>query len=1183
MRLLQLDLRSYGHFEGARPIELQAGSRGLHLIHGPNEAGKSTALRAIRALLFGFPRSTTDTHGREYGTLRVGGAIRNEKGAELAFVRRKRDIKPLWTFDDSETIAPDALAPFLGGLDEGKFVALFSMDHAELVDGGKSILGGGGLVGEMLFAAGSGLARVAEVRRRLEEEMDQLFRTRASTPTINAALAELSEKRRAVDKSMVATGDWVKLDAEIVEARRKLALNDATLPRLDAEKRRMERLRKALTRIALRQQTARELERRRSVPVLSDGFAEFRRTESIAFEMASKKVLDATEAIEKIARELASIDPPDPVLIEAEAIGQLQRDLGVYLHESGNRPALEAKLAHIEANARSRIAGRFPEGSLDDLMRLHALSARGDLIRELAQQLGLLEAACRKARADVDALVDSLPGTVGEPLDLDTPRHSKTLGETIARVASLGDLDGQLAEARAEYHQAEHAAAQTLRALPLWSRSLDDLEASPIPLLATIGRFEADLRGLDESITFASSTLEQLEADRLTVELEMESVQLAGQVPAEEELAASRSSRDRTWSLVRTSWLEARPVDDPPKLAESFEVGLRSADDLADRLRREADGVAAQAQRRAAHRALLARIAATSEDLDRKREARKACLEDWAAAWRPLGIEPRTPREMRDWVAIDRSSLLLQAGEIRERRAKVDRLSKRIGELRSELERGLTRFGQAPDDPGGSLGTVLDQARAAVARVESALRLGVARAEQSKADAALDAWKSRWGAAVEPLGLDAGASPTRANAVLAEVNELIKAGEQVAALRESVEETNRLETRFRASVESLQERLHFETPRANVEQVAGEIKLKLDRAREAKTRLEGLLQRKSDEETKLARVRGDLDRARLALEALVREASCESPDQLPEAIQASDEVKELKVRLREYDAWLVDVADSGTLEDLLEEADATDAESLDARIASLADELAPLQAERDRLLQEIGRGLNKLEAMDGGPAAANAQQLVEEQAAHLAAHVERYARLRLASAVLRDAVERYRKKHQGPVLDRAGGLFARLTAGSFAGLRADFDDKDQPVLLGLRADGTTPLNVEGMSEGTADQLYLALRLASLQTYLDDHEPMPLVVDDILVNFDNARALAALEALGELSKQTQILFFTHHKHLVDLARSALGDDVLFVHHLTCPPASVVDGPADGAAMGIPKPGRKKKEKLAAEET
>jgi uncharacterized protein YhaN len=120
-----------------------------------------------------------------------------------------------------------------------------------------------------------------------------------------------------------------------------------------------------------------------------------------------------------------------------------------------------------------------------------------------------------------------------------------------------------------------------------------------------------------------------------------------------------------------------------------------------------------------------------------------------------------------------------------------------------------------------------------------------------------------------------------------------------------------------------------------------------------------------------------------------------------------------------------------------------------------------------------------------------------------------------------------------------------------------------------------------MSEGTADQLYLALRLASLETYLDDHEPMPLVLDDVLVNFDNARALAAMEALAALSRRTQVLFFTHHEHLVDLARSSLGGDVLFVHRLV-PTGPKLNGHAEAATVTAARPGRKKKAAPAAGE-
>ena len=46
--------------------------------------------------------------------------------------------------------------------------------------------------------------------------------------------------------------------------------------------------------------------------------------------------------------------------------------------------------------------------------------------------------------------------------------------------------------------------------------------------------------------------------------------------------------------------------------------------------------------------------------------------------------------------------------------------------------------------------------------------------------------------------------------------------------------------------------------------------------------------------------------------------------------------------------------------------------------------------------------------------------------------------------------------------------------------------------------------------------------------------MPVIVDDLLVQFDDDRAVATLEVLRDLSEKTQVLFFTHHRHLVELA-------------------------------------------------
>jgi len=112
----------------------------------------------------------------------------------------------------------------------------------------------------------------------------------------------------------------------------------------------------------------------------------------------------------------------------------------------------------------------------------------------------------------------------------------------------------------------------------------------------------------------------------------------------------------------------------------------------------------------------------------------------------------------------------------------------------------------------------------------------------------------------------------------------------------------------------------------------------------------------------------------------------------------------------------------------------------------------------------------------------------------------------------------------------------------------EVDEKGATVLVGVRPGGREIVGVGNMSEGTADQLYLATRMASLEAYLEQNEALPFVIDDILIQFDDERAVATLKVLGELSGRTQVIFFTHHRHLLELAKKHIREEILFTHCL-----------------------------------
>ena len=83
-----------------------------------------------------------------------------------------------------------------------------------------------------------------------------------------------------------------------------------------------------------------------------------------------------------------------------------------------------------------------------------------------------------------------------------------------------------------------------------------------------------------------------------------------------------------------------------------------------------------------------------------------------------------------------------------------------------------------------------------------------------------------------------------------------------------------------------------------------------------------------------------------------------------------------------------------------------------------------------------------------------------------------------------------------------------------------------------------PVAVSAMSTGTQGQLFLALRIAGHAAFVAEHGPLPFVTDDIHETFDDARAKAAFELAAAMGERGQTILFTHHRHLVDLALSAI---------------------------------------------
>src|SRR4051794_14168935 len=191
MRFRRLSFDAFGPFTGTTLDLSRTTGPGLHLIYGPNEAGKSSALRAIRDLLFGMPQQSPDAHVHPAPALRLSAIIERD-GEQLSFVRRKKRKDSLTTFDD-QPLEEARLARFLNGLDAASFDRLFGLDDERLKQGGEQMLGGQGDVGEALFDAGASGRSVHRVRLALSDEADELYKDRGQKPELNRLLALYAE------------------------------------------------------------------------------------------------------------------------------------------------------------------------------------------------------------------------------------------------------------------------------------------------------------------------------------------------------------------------------------------------------------------------------------------------------------------------------------------------------------------------------------------------------------------------------------------------------------------------------------------------------------------------------------------------------------------------------------------------------------------------------------------------------------------------------------------------------------------------------------------------------------------------------------------------------------------------------------------------------------------------------
>ncbi|HED13335.1 MAG TPA: chromosome segregation protein SMC [Gammaproteobacteria bacterium] len=1164
MEIRKLNLVAFGPFSD-RILLFDQEACGLHIVYGSNEAGKSSALRGLKSLLYNIDERTPDNFLHANDKLRIEGCVRAADGHELTFARRKGRKNTLLSMD-GESLNDKALAPFLQGVTQELFEMLFGIDHHALVQGGQEILEQKGEVGQALFSASLGSHALHTVLGQLDEDADGLFRPRGATQTINSALKAYTNLNKEIRDRSLSSREWDERRRALARTTKDLEQIQSELADNRVEVNRLKRIQRVLPKLAQRNELLQKLEALGEVIVLSDDFGERRQKAVTKRETAQAIIQKARSRLDGLQEQFEGLTVRQEVLEQSENIESFHTRLGSHRKAMQDRPHLGAEYKQLLTDAESLLKDVRPDLALADTEVLRPVFAKRQRITELGNQNPVLVSREKQAKSNQRETEERLKDVRKDFQKLTDTGSPETLRRAVVAARKSGDVDSAIQAGRSELTTSQEQCAADLARLTLWNGSLEDVPGMPVPTRENINRFEELYTELDKRAQRLREKQEEMAEALREASRRLDEIQRAGTVPTEEELIKVRTEREQAWQLLRRQWIEgedvkteASVIDAERALPDAFEYRVIGADELADRLRREADRVHTKASLLAEQETVKQRAGEIAQQLDECAVEKKQIDTDWEALWSPCEIQPHTPREMRAW--------LDNLEKLRDRVAQLSTLRQQVSDLEHTcdtqiqlLKKHLQSLGEDGADT-ASLEAVLLESEEVVGELEEIIRQRATldkeiktlerdqesvRAECQAASGELDEWKAQWKEVVEGVGLEGDALPSEAADVIDKLRELFAKQSDAEKLQIRIQAIDEDAESFSGQVGSVVANIAPEFAKLPAEEAVTHLNTLLSESRTGQSRRQQI-------EEQLQQARQDIQDSEATiqtmtehLDALCVEAKQDSHADLEEAERKSAEYFRLKAEVGNVEQELLDTGEGATLAELKVEAKDVDPDALPGQIVALTSKIdEELEPRRTVLAETKGREEKELELMDGSDHAAALADQGQSVLASIRSNAERYVRLKLAARILRDEIERYRKENQGPMVKRASEHFAVLTRNSFQELRTGFNEKDEPVLVGIRPDGER-VHVEGMSNGTRDQLYLALRLASLEKYMESSDPMPFIVDDILVDFDDERSAAALSALAELAQKTQVILFTHHSRVVEQARKI--DGAVHVHDL-----------------------------------
>ncbi len=1152
MKLLELQIEQYGHYSDR---QLTFAADGLSVVYGPNEAGKSTLLELIRDVLFGFPHRSAYAFSTHNGELAATALISLANGERLRFRRRKGRKNTVQGLNETthEEIDETGLNQCLSQASGELFRHVFGFSLTELSAGEESLKHA--KLNEALFGAGLGsLTSFQAVLDSLNDEHEALYRPNSQAKkSINELLRRSKDQAKALRGATVTPQRYRQHQKELAEheaAAEQLAEQLATL---STEQRCLEQLRQA---VPLWQQltTAREELTTIDLPAtvtlkMAQQFdAREQQLAQLAEEIAEhEKVL--TE--KQLAIEALHLEPE--VVAHQGEIRRLLQDIGQVKSCRRDIPRCEQQAHAARGRAAELLAELNPQWKLDKLDRFAVGLAQRQAIEQMAEEQQALAARGQELAAgrpqlarlhqQTIARLERLDEIPAQPQLASLLEQANTYQVTAQRRAALREeTDARVAEAQRLEHELTSP-------LGFAATACDRL---PVPLARTVSEFRQRLERLEQASQRQAQKLATLEQACQQDEHELALLEKTESPIDPADLQAARAERDELWQLIQTEFIHGQPVS-PEQWARWLEKTDRSAAEVyqqhvtqADRL---ADDRYARAKASTRRERLVAQIALQQDHLETERQETERLATELAAeqqAWRELWqacpFEPLSPTAMLDWLHLhEQYRQLCQA---------IAADGRRLDQWSAELAQFEQQLAQAAPGEGLSVAARLAAATELVDRDRQAqrdrLEYQTDLADQARQLAELDEqvelvqqaqhdWQRRWQQQLADQGFPSQWDVELTISMLTGLERVRQAVAEADQLEARIETMQSSIAHFTSAAQTLSKAVAAELSDLPPEDVVTRLDQRLTNAHQAAEAQRGLVEGVQQAHTWLDKKRQQQQELQTQQQQTLAGAQAESVAQFRQLAAMAARRDELQDQAQALARQVNVLAGATPVDEFHVQLKSTTLENVEQQIQAVEVELVQTNARSRQAVEQVALARNDWQQLEQESEARRLAAQLSGTRAELAEVVDHWAPLKLGQAMLRRAIKRFEREHQPEMLQETTRLFRQMTDGRYVHLERRIDE--QGTLLAHEQNGVVK-SPDQLSRGAREQLYLAIRLAYVLHYCRRSEPLPLVMDDVLVNFDQDRRRATLAVLAEIAAQVQVVLLTCHEEMVQLAEAVV---------------------------------------------